>query len=82
MKTQENGQSAELAASPSSALWIVACVLTKNTPTGVTFSQCITWRKGVTEDEAKGAAVTYALENKKGFAIEMITTAKIELSND
>lgn len=64
---------------PTKSFWIVAIILTRRESSGsITWAQTITWRSGATEDEAKGAAVTFAMAERPGFAIEMITTAKID----
>jgi hypothetical protein len=57
-------------------------VLTKPTPTGITLSQSVSWRNKVTKEEATGMAVAYALENKPGFAIDMVTAIQIDAPNE
>jgi hypothetical protein len=69
------------AGASGSGLWVVACVLVKHTPTGLSFSQSVSWRKNATKDEATGAAVNYALENKPGFAVEMVTAVQLDAPN-
>lgn len=69
------------AGATGSGLWVVACVLVKHTPTGLTFSQSVSWRKNATKNEATGAAVAFALESKPGYAIEMITAMQLDAPN-
>lgn len=75
----EAGQLSELAAVAGSVLWVTAIVLTRRGYGETTISQTVSWKNGCTEDEARGAAVKYALEAKPGFSVDMVTTAKIEI---
>lgn len=45
---------------------------------GITISQTITVVRAATEEEATGYAVTYALKEKPGFGIDLITAGVLE----
>lgn len=64
-------------------IWCVSVVLTKNECLAGSIRQemavSMSWRSGVTEEAAKGAAVTYGMEKNPGFSVAMVGTAKIEV---
>lgn len=64
-------------------VWVVACVLRKieNAGSGLTqsISQTISYRSNCSEDEARGAAVSFALKEKPNHDIALVSTAKIEI---
>jgi hypothetical protein len=62
-----------------SVIYCVAVLLKRPAYNGIELTQTMSWRSGCTEDEARGAAVAYAFEQKPGFSIDMVTVAKIEL---
>lgn len=64
-----------------SVLWAIACVLTKSTPTGLTFTQTLSWRRGMSEDEARGSAVKFAMAERPDYAIEIVTISQIPSPN-
>lgn len=67
--------------STGSVLWVIATVLTKATPTGVIFTQTVSWRRNMTEDEARGSAIKFAMGERPGYAVEMVTVTQIPSPN-
>ena len=67
---EESGQFVE-------SLWVVCVLLSKHNADHVLQTQTISWRRDVSEDEAKGAAVAYALQTRPGYSVEMITAVDI-----
>jgi len=64
-----------------SVLWVIATVMTKATPTGLVFTQTVSWRRGMTEDEARGSALKYAMAERPDYAVEMVTVTQIPSPN-
>ena len=69
--------------SESLVIWCVSVVLTKNEYRDGSvlqqIAQSMSWRSGVTEEAARGAAVTYGMEQNPGFSVVMVSAAKIEV---
>lgn len=69
----------ETPSQPERGAWAVALVLKKQQPYGYSLSQSLSWRVNCTKEEAIGAAVTFAQEQKPDFAIELVTSARIDV---
>ena len=78
---------------PCTVIWITACLLAKTDTTtdspspgkvvvSKAIAQTLSWRSNCNENEARGDAVTFALGAKPGWAVENVTTAKIEIPAD
>ena len=64
-----------------SALWVIAIVMTKTTPTGLVFTQTVSWRRGMSEDEARGSAIKFAMQKRPDYAVGMVTITQIPSPN-
>ncbi len=59
------------------SLWVVCVLLSQQLSGKLMRTQTISWRGGVSEDEAVGAAIKYAMETRPGYAVEMFTAVDI-----
>lgn len=61
----------------NNGVWVVSCVLSGFGLNEGMLTNTISWTRFVNEDEARGRAVSFALESKKNFHITLITSAFI-----
>ena len=79
--SRKRTDSRRCAVASGSVLWVIATVMTKATPTGLVFTQTVSWRRGMTEDEARGSALKYAMAERPDYAVEMVTVTQIPSPN-
>lgn len=75
--TDERDEMKDDVKTETAALWVVCVLMSQRTTEKVTFTQTMSWRNGVTEDEARGSAVKFAMAERPHFSVEMITAADI-----
>jgi hypothetical protein len=80
IESAEAPRQANCAVGAGSALWVTAIILSQRDQYRTTLSQTVSWRSNCTENEARGAAVAFAMKEKPGMCIELVTVTRIELS--